>query len=359
MPFQHAYTQTIADGTATSVVRPSDWNSAHQEIQYISGNTVGVSSATGTNIVYQGGNNVTLSVNQGANAATIVVSGANTVAQSVQTQAAGNIAGVGSTFGGTNISGSMTVNSNGVALSLSAAAPGGGAGVTLSAYEPNANGPLTYTSMGQNSLFFVPIKPLNNVQGTVVNVLVSANTASSSVSHAVSRTLSYGLYSLGSGASSTQMGQVATSSMAIIGSFSSNLSGGYTFSQGANSSTYSSAGTLLASSLSGQKIFGLPFNMTLNEGSEYYFGMAQSTASVGNTGAHVMSHGFVQLNSSTAASTWGRMGPTGATVSSGTFFPNYAGFVYSTTSGAWPATIGLSQRSIIPGNARLYLNIDS
>lgn len=93
----HAYTQTVADGTATSVVRPSDWNSAHVQGQTLSGNTAGVSSFTGTNIVFQGGNNVTLSGVTAAGAATIVVSGANTVAQTVQTQASGNIAGVGFT----------------------------------------------------------------------------------------------------------------------------------------------------------------------------------------------------------------------------------------------------------------------
>lgn len=49
-------------------------------------------------------------------------------AQTVQTQAAGVIAGVGTTFSGTNVSGSMTLNSNGLNLALSAAAPGGGGG---------------------------------------------------------------------------------------------------------------------------------------------------------------------------------------------------------------------------------------
>ena len=95
MALYHVYSQTVADGTATSVVRPSDWNSAHSQMVTLSGNTVGASTISGTNIVYQAGNNVTLSANQGVNAATIVVSGANTVAQTTQTQAAGNIAGTG------------------------------------------------------------------------------------------------------------------------------------------------------------------------------------------------------------------------------------------------------------------------
>ena len=109
----HAYSQTVADGTATSVVRPSDWNSAHVQGQTISGNTAGFSSFTGTNIVLQGGNNVTLSAATAAGAATIIISGANTVAQTVQTQASGAIAGTGftsTTTAGTAITAAMGTN---------------------------------------------------------------------------------------------------------------------------------------------------------------------------------------------------------------------------------------------------------
>jgi len=115
----HAYTQTVADGTATSVVRPSDWNSAHVQGQTLSGNTAGASTFTGTNIVFQGGNNVTLSGVTAAGAATIIVSGANTVAQTVQTQASGAIAGTGFTStstAGTNIT--AAVGTNGVSMAV-------------------------------------------------------------------------------------------------------------------------------------------------------------------------------------------------------------------------------------------------
>ena len=93
----HAYSQTVADGTATSVVRPSDWNSAHNHFMTLGGNTAGQSTLSGSNVIFQGGNNVTLSAIQGAGVATLLVSGPNTVAQSVQTQAVGNIAGTGYT----------------------------------------------------------------------------------------------------------------------------------------------------------------------------------------------------------------------------------------------------------------------
>jgi hypothetical protein len=48
-------------------------------------------------------------------------------AQTNQTQASGNIAGVGTTFAGTNVTATMALNSAGLALSLSAPAGGGGA----------------------------------------------------------------------------------------------------------------------------------------------------------------------------------------------------------------------------------------
>lgn len=50
-------TQTLA---ATNLVRPSDWNSAHNQFFTLTGNTNNASTASGTNIVLSGGANVTL-----------------------------------------------------------------------------------------------------------------------------------------------------------------------------------------------------------------------------------------------------------------------------------------------------------
>jgi len=104
MTLLHAYSQTVADGTATSVVRPSDWNSGHNQFVTLAGNTSGASTVSGTNIVYQGGNNVTLS----GTGATIIISGGNT----------SQLAGTGTTLNLTNLNGTLNVGSNGVALSL-------------------------------------------------------------------------------------------------------------------------------------------------------------------------------------------------------------------------------------------------
>jgi hypothetical protein len=154
-------TTTVA---ATDLVRPTDWNSAHNQYVTIGGNTAGASTLSGTNVEFHGGNNVTLSgdgqtiifsapnqtvqtqnmvsvqgstgaivfnnangVTFGANASTITAShnGLTTAAQSNHSH--GN-----PTLALTNLSGTTASNSAGLTLSLSAAAPGGG-GVGLSA----------------------------------------------------------------------------------------------------------------------------------------------------------------------------------------------------------------------------------
>ena len=130
MALSHVKVDTIADLTgtvtiydsagitatvaATGLVRPSDWNSAHNQFITVSGNTVGASTASGTNIIYQGAGIVTLS----ANADTIVFS----ASQSVQTQGSVSVQGSqgaivfsnsnGITFGG-NAS-TITASHNGI-----------------------------------------------------------------------------------------------------------------------------------------------------------------------------------------------------------------------------------------------------
>jgi hypothetical protein len=51
-------TTTVA---ATDLVRPSDWNSAHNETYYLDGNTAGASSVSGTGVYFHGEGMVTLS----------------------------------------------------------------------------------------------------------------------------------------------------------------------------------------------------------------------------------------------------------------------------------------------------------
>ena len=183
MAISHAFSNTVADGTNTGIVRPVDWNSAHNQFLTVTGNTSGQSTFSGSNIVFGAGANITLSgvnatrfdivgaaggagntgsisagttrgtlgevvfsnsngISFGINGQTVTAAhnalttarastdaiGLNTAQSNVTwtVNSAGlsldarGYAGTGTTFNGANLSGSMTVNSVGVQLSLSA-----------------------------------------------------------------------------------------------------------------------------------------------------------------------------------------------------------------------------------------------
>ena len=73
MTIKHVFSNPVADGAATTVVRPSDWNSAHVQAMTLGGNTAGVSEISGHNIVLQGGSNVTLSGAMAGTLASLVI----------------------------------------------------------------------------------------------------------------------------------------------------------------------------------------------------------------------------------------------------------------------------------------------
>lgn len=58
---------------ASALVQPQDWNSQHQMTQLFSGNTLGSSSVSGTDLVWAAGNNIQLSASQGAGIATVSI----------------------------------------------------------------------------------------------------------------------------------------------------------------------------------------------------------------------------------------------------------------------------------------------
>jgi filamentous hemagglutinin len=94
---------------ATDIVRPSDWNSQHNQFLTLSGNTAGSSTVSGTNIVFQGGNNLTLSAATAAGAATIVFSAG----------AGGGGAAIGVSNTGTTLGNTGTVSSGTVVFAAS------------------------------------------------------------------------------------------------------------------------------------------------------------------------------------------------------------------------------------------------
>jgi hypothetical protein len=116
MSLYHVYTQTVADGTATSVVRPSDWNSAHAQQWALSGNTSGSSLVSGLDVVFVGGNNVTVSADTAGSK--LVWSVGNYLTTAMASNNGSNFVQATAVFNGTNASG--TISSNAISVSVAA-----------------------------------------------------------------------------------------------------------------------------------------------------------------------------------------------------------------------------------------------
>jgi len=95
MALSHVFSSPVADQTGTvtvfnsagattttaasALVRPSNWNSVHNQFITISGNTLNASTASGTNIIYQGAGNISLF----ATSDTLIFSGSQSVQPAV------------------------------------------------------------------------------------------------------------------------------------------------------------------------------------------------------------------------------------------------------------------------------------
>jgi hypothetical protein len=210
-------TATIA---ATDLVRPSDWNSGHNIVYTLEGNTTNASTASGTNVVFSGAGGITLAGSTG----TLVISGP----------------------------------------------------VRLG-YESTINVPLaasTQSSLGQNSLWLSPFR----ISGGTLNASSFqiaqsyTGTATSAATAQWGQTIRYGVYSK---VNSTQYSQMLSGSltMQVWNSGTSSASLAY---QG---STSSSAGSnLITASLYGLRTMGANIGSTLTE-NDYYFAVHQSTSS--------------------------------------------------------------------------------
>lgn len=116
---------------ASDLVRPSDWNSAHAMLMTLLGNTNNASTASGTNLAFSGGPNITL-IGSGSRV------GISAAAQSIQTQS--NVQGISA---GTQVgrTGDVAfVNSNGISFGMS-----GSSQVTASYTVPSQTGLVPYT----------------------------------------------------------------------------------------------------------------------------------------------------------------------------------------------------------------------
>ena len=315
-------------------------------------------------------------------------------------------AGTGTTFSGTNVSGSITLNSNGLNLALSAGAGGGGgvaiaasnstftsgtvvmsaaggaltisngaqsvlfsvpatssiiagSGVALSStsnsiyiyndfhdiFAPEIVGASTTYLAGQNTLMFAPLFPVDNYSFSCFEINVSFPATSSGVNTQQARqTISYALYKMNT-ASSSQMSLVSSSSMFIGGSMSSNNSAAFTvnFDNSATSYSTSSNATGLINQSGGRAVvMRMPFNGTMQAGDVYYMGIANSHTF--SNASQVLQPVRFYGGIPAGSNNLGYIGPDTYGGSSANM--DFMGFFYATSSGAWPSTIATNQTSI-------------
>jgi hypothetical protein len=243
MAITHAKSNTIGDFTgtvtvlnsqgstatanATDLIRPGDWNSAHAHIITLSGNTSNSSVISGTNIVWQGGNNITLSGSTAADAATVVISaGAGGGSQTLGMSNLGNTVGTSGVIsaaavrmlfaGGNNITLSQSINGASATVTISgAAAPTVYSNTFGMSNLGNTVGTSGVVSASQVRVLFAG--------GNNITLSQSTNGASATITISGPNTVAQTNQSMGLYASSQTLGQSSSStvdarSLSIVGS---------------------------------------------------------------------------------------------------------------------------------------------
>jgi trimeric autotransporter adhesin len=285
--------------------------------------------------------------------------GANTAGNTTATGSTIGLSGIGLTLSGTNgsrivISAPATSSLVG-ALGLTVSTAGSTISVQRALYsnwEPfPAGNNSTFSSLGQNSLYLQKLRPEENYAFSNFELRMSGSFVSSTNSNVGVHTVNYGLYSLNGSTYSS----IATSQMIISASINSNQSMGYTISQGAGSYTTTSAGTAIASLMTGLKNLYLPFTSTLSAGVGYAFGIHVSSATTVGTNAHRMAilNQTIQNNL-----TIGKIHASTILASNASFVGDFAQAVGSVTTGAMPSSIAESALTNAVSQARLYMQFD-
>jgi hypothetical protein len=169
-------------------------------------------------------------------------------------------------------------------------------------------------------------------------------------------TYDYGLYSRGTGASSTLYSRIDSSRLAITASFNSNTQAGYTISQGAASFTSTSGGTGLMSALTGFKHLYLPFTNTVTAGGEYAIALRMSSATT--VGTSPLRLGIKQMSMYNNL-TIGKLYATTVIATNASHVGDFAQGVYSATSSNLPDTIGISGFTNAVSQMRLYAQLEN
>lgn len=369
---KHVYSNTLADGADTSVVRPSDWNSYHNQYMTISGNTGGQSTVAGTNIVFSGGNGVTLSATTGINAATIGVhvntvpdyvyiggnttgsatnastvsgdtqyfnGGSNiTISNNAGTLIFNGVTGILSTsqsslFQHTSATSAITASAVNTSVSSLFQATSATSNIrqTISSYQPFPLAVALTGSIPPNTIHFSPFNVDNNLSVTAIEVqTLMSNSSSAIATWGKTFQLSYGFYADGTGTNSTRIEQVAASTTGMTITASSNVSIAYSIGQGATSATFSSAASShsLFNNAGAFKIIALPISTSLAPKLYYFAHLLNSTTSGANVAITVSQ---LLNNPPGGGASYMSMGMTGVSAANKSILGGIAGFIHSSS----------------------------
>lgn len=324
--------------------------------------TFGLTTGSQITASFGGGGGVGAGVSTGGNTAgstgtvttgNVVFVGTGAITLSQSTGAAGSNATISFSVPQT----SSLVGTHGLSVSTN--------GSTISVY-PNIvsqwdvdldQGYATNSSLGQNTLYFQPFDLAWPVSGSRLNVFIrlsgATSTGTASTCGAV-LAMGYGLYTRGTGASSERLSLLTSYSMNVMShtvtngssygaTFYNQLSNATSHSTSTFSAQSSSGWTTFTNSLYGQRVIAFPLNSTLTPG-RYWLALINST-----TTANLNNLNFSVSVFHTSIAGVADVRPFGVSsaASNASVFRAVQGWgSYSTTTGAFPASVALSTDNI-------------
>lgn len=315
------------------------------------GNTSGDTGTVSNQLVFAGGNNITLSGSTNGGSMTVTISAPNLGAGGGIAAAAGTQTATSGTVVFSN-SNNMTFGmSNSSVITASYLPPGISDFVAPWAWSGRG----TNSSLGQNTLYFMPVDIHEELSASRINfypnISISLETGNSSGTGRFG--IGYGIYTRGTGASSERISLLSSYSMTFIShSNSSNnsvsLTHAFGLSDATSHSTFtttfatSNASTYVATNLNGHRALPMPLNLMMTPG-RYFLGVMVSrtaTSAVANSlSMHITSVGVQPEVRG--------LGFASAATNASVFRGGLQGLgSYSATTNAFPNSIALSTDNI-------------
>lgn len=356
---QHVFSSPLAEDTgtvtvfnsaglsvtfqATSLIGPNEWNNTHQETVTLSGNTLGASTVSGTNIVLAAGGIVSLSGN--GQTISLTASSAAQTAPTISISLSGNTAGTSSisNTGGFVLSGGTNITLSGTGSTVIVEAPQ--SSISAWAVPQFPGGPPSFPGGGGqaivalgSSVIFGCIECELPLTMSNVSIPVYFSIGSTSSTNTAHFTYAIGLYTLTGGTYSLQ-----ASSTLSIGISQSSTSVSFTVSGGANSTSFTTAS---AGTLTGQKWIQIPFAQSIPAALPALLAYSSSEAGA------LFSCSLLPY---ALASPIGAISPTEASAqyASVTAYDRILGGQFPATSAAFPASIATSTLGNPPAGAAL------